>query len=166
MNEIVANDRLGAFCRHTHVEMKGASHGPLLGLTFAVKDIYDVAGHRTGFGSPDWLRTHGPAAQTAPVVQRLLDAGAHLVGKTHTDELTWSLTGENAHHGAPLNVSAPGRITGGSSSGSCARSRPSIRASRGPSSSRWQRARPSPQRNFGISGHQISWSTPFTPMRA
>jgi len=118
VNEIVANDRLGAFCRHTHVEMKGASRGPLMGLTFAVKDIYDVAGHRTGFGSPDWLRTHGPAAQTAPVVQRLLDAGAHLVGKTHTDELTWSLTGENAHYGAPLNVSAPGRITGGSSSGS------------------------------------------------
>jgi amidase len=118
MNEIVANDRLGAFCRHTHVEMKGASHGPLAGLTFAVKDIYDVAGHRAGFGSPDWLRTHGPATHTAPVVQRLLDAGAHLVGKTHTDELTWSLTGENTHYGAPVNVNTPGRITGGSSSGS------------------------------------------------
>ena len=118
VNEIVANDRLGAFCRHTHVEMKGASRGPLLGLKFAVKDIYDVAGHRTGFGNPDWLRTHGPAAQTAPVVQRLLDAGADLVGKTHTDELTWSFTGENAHYGAPVNVNAPGRITGGSSSGS------------------------------------------------
>ena len=118
MNDIVAKDRIGAFCRHAHVEMKGASHGPLLGLTFAVKDIYDVAGHRTGFGSPDWLRTHGPATRTAPVVQRLLDAGAHLVGKTHTDELTWSLTGENAHYGAPVNVNAPERITGGSSSGS------------------------------------------------
>jgi amidase len=120
MNEIVANDRLGAFCPHTHTEMKGASHGPLVGLTFAVKDIYDVAGHRTGFGSPDWLRTHGPAARTAPVVQRLLDAGAHLVGRTHTDELTWSLTGENAHYGTPVNVNAPGRIPGGSSSGSAA----------------------------------------------
>jgi amidase len=120
VNEIVANDRLGAFCRHTHVEMQGASHGSLLGLKFAVKDIYDVAAHRTGFGNPDWLRTHGPAAQTAPVVQRLLDAGAHLVGKTHTDELTWSLTGENAHYGAPVNVNAPGRISGGSSSGSAA----------------------------------------------
>jgi amidase len=120
MNEIVANDRLGAFCRHTHVEMQGASHGSLLGLKFAVKDIYDVAAHRTGFGNPDWLRTHGPAAQTAPVVQRLLDAGAYLVGKTHTDELTWSLTGENAHYGAPVNVNAPGRISGGSSSGSAA----------------------------------------------
>jgi amidase len=118
VNEIVANDPLGAFCRHTHVEMEGAPRGPLAGLKFAVKDIYDVAGHKTSFGSPDWLRTHEPAARTAPVVQRLLDAGAHLVGKTHTDELTWSLTGENAHYGAPVNVNAPGRITGGSSSGS------------------------------------------------
>ena len=118
MNEIVAKDRLGAFCHDTHVEMKGAAHGPLVGLTFAIKDIYDVAGYRTGFGNPDWLRTHGPAARTAPAVQRLLDAGAHLVGKTHTDEMTWSLTGENAHYGAPVNVNAPGRITGGSSSGS------------------------------------------------
>jgi amidase len=118
MNEIVANDPLGAFCRETHVEMKGASHGPLLGLNFAIKDIYDIAGHRTGFGSPDWLRTHGPAARTASAMQRLLDAGAHLVGKTHTEELTWSLTGENAHYGAPVNVNAPGRVAGGSSSGS------------------------------------------------
>ncbi len=118
MNEIVAKDRLGAFCRDTHVEIEGASRGPLLGLTFAVKDIYDVAGHSTGFGSPDWLRTHKPAAQTAPAVQRLLDGGARLVGKTHTDELTWSLTGENAHYGAPMNVNAPGRLPGGSSSGS------------------------------------------------
>jgi amidase len=120
VNDIVAQDRIGAFCRHTHVEMEGASQGPLLGLTFAVKDIYDIAGHRTGFGSPDWLRTHGPAAHTAPVVQQLLDAGARLLGKTTTDELTWSLTGENAHYGAPVNVNAPERITGGSSSGSAA----------------------------------------------
>ena len=118
MNEIVANDRLGAFRRDTHVELTGASDGPLLGLTFAVKDIYDIAGHKTGFGSPDWLRTHGPATHTASAVLRLLDAGAHLIGKTHTDELTWSLTGENAHYGAPVNVNAPGRVSGGSSSGS------------------------------------------------
>ena len=120
MNEIVTNDRLGAFCRHTHVEIMSTPRGPLVGLKFAVKDIYDVAGQRTGFGNPDWLRTHGPATRTALVVQRLLDAGAHLVGKTHTDELTWSLTGENAHYGTPVNVNAPGRVPGGSSSGSAA----------------------------------------------
>jgi amidase len=118
MNEIVANDKLGAFCRHTHVEMKGAAEGPLAGYRFAAKDIYDVAGQKTGFGSPDWLRTHEPAARTAPAVQALLDAGAELVGKTLSDEMAWSLTGENAHYGTPVNVNAPGRIPGGSSSGS------------------------------------------------
>ena len=120
MNDIVANDRLGAFCRHTHAEMKGGARGPLAGLTCAVKDIYDIAGHRTGFGSPDWVRTHEPAARTAPAVQLLLDAGAHVVGKAHTEEMAWSLTGENAHYGTPVNVNAPGRVPGGSSSGSAA----------------------------------------------
>ncbi|HWI12737.1 MAG TPA: amidase family protein, partial [Burkholderiales bacterium] len=117
---ILDRDRINAFCRHTHVELPGASSGPLAGLTFAAKDIYDVIGHRTGFGSPDWLRTHEPAASTAPVVQQLLDAGATMVGKTQTDELTYSLNGENAHYGTPVNVNAPGRIPGGSSSGSAA----------------------------------------------
>jgi amidase len=120
MNKVVANDPLGAFCRHSHAEMKGAPGGPLASLTFGVKDIYDIAGHRSAFGSPDWLRTHDAAARTAPVVQRLLDAGADMVGKTHTDEITWSLNGENAHYGTPINVNAPGRIPGGSSSGSAA----------------------------------------------
>src|SRR5690606_8681058 len=63
---------------------------------------------------------HGEASRTAPVVQQLLDAGADMVGKTHTDELTFSLNGENAHYGTPVNVNAPGRIPGGSSSGSAA----------------------------------------------
>jgi amidase len=118
--DILEKDELGAFCRHTHVTLRGAHEGPLSGLTFGVKDIYDVAGHKTGFGSPDWLRTHAEAQRTAPTVRRLLDAGAHMVGKTHTDELTFSLNGENAHYGTPVNVNAPGRIPGGSSSGSAA----------------------------------------------
>ena len=118
MNKTVANDKLGAFCRHTHVEMRGAPDGALAGLKFAVKDIYDVAGQKTGFGNPDWLHTHEPATRTAPAVQVLLDAGADLIGKTLADEMAWSLTGENAHYGTPVNVNAPGRIPGGSSSGS------------------------------------------------
>src|SRR5438093_9304209 len=120
MNSILDQDNLGAFCRHTHVAVKGTGAGPLANLVFGLKDIYDVAGHKTGFGSPDWLATHSPAARTAPSVQVLLDAGADLVGKTHNDELTYSLTGENAHYGTPINVNAPGRIPGGSSSGSAA----------------------------------------------
>jgi amidase len=120
MDSILHRDQIGAFCRHTHVAVKGASDGTLLGLTFGVKDIYDIARHRTGFGSPEWFATHPAAAHTAPAVQRLLDAGADMIGKTHTDELTYSLNGENSHYGTPVNVNAPGRIPGGSSSGSAA----------------------------------------------
>lgn len=116
----IPDDALGAFCRHTHVAVAGSGKGPLAGLTFGVKDIYDIAGHKTGFGSPDWLATHAPATHTAPVVASLLAAGADMLGKTQTDELTYSLNGENAHYGTPVNVNAPGRIPGGSSSGSAA----------------------------------------------
>ena len=117
---ILDRDSLGAFCRHTHVELKGAASGPLAGLTFGLKDIFDVAGHKTGFGSPDWLRTHDAAKVHSVVAKQLLDAGAYLVGKTHTEEMAFSLTGENAHYGTPVNVRAPDRVPGGSSSGSAA----------------------------------------------
>lgn len=120
MSSILDRDQINAFCRFNHVEAQGAKSGPLAGLSFAAKDIYDIAGAKTGFGNPDWLRTHAPARATAPAVQMLLDAGARLVGKTHTEEMAWSLTGENAHYGTPVNVAAPGRIPGGSSSGSAA----------------------------------------------
>ena len=98
--------------------LEGDSSGPLAGLTFGVKDIFHIDGHRTGFGHPDWLRTHPPAQVTASAVQRLLDAGARMVGKTHTDELAYSLSGQNMHYGTPINPGAPERIPGGSSCGS------------------------------------------------
>lgn len=116
----IPDDPLGAFCRHNHVALPGAAEGPLAGLTMAVKDVFDIAGHRTGSGHPLWLETHPPAEATAPAVARLLAAGATMVGKTHTDELAYSLNGENAHYGTPVNPRAPGRIPGGSSSGSAA----------------------------------------------
>jgi amidase len=115
---MVTREEIGAFVPGTDVHIDGAAGGPLAGLTFAAKDIFDIAGHVTGCGNPDWARTHAPAAATAPAVQLLLDAGATLVGKTITEELAFSLTGENAHYGAPVNVNAPGRTCGGSSSGS------------------------------------------------
>ncbi len=120
MTCILDRDTIGAFCRHTHAELAGAASGPLAGLTVGVKDIYDIAGHKTGFGNPAWLATHEAASATAPVVQQLVAAGADMIGKTHTDEMAFSLNGENAHYGTPVNVSAPGRIPGGSSSGSAA----------------------------------------------
>lgn len=117
---ILERDTLDAFCTHTHVALAGAPTGPLAGLTFGLKDLFDVAGHRTGFGSPDWLRTHPPADSSAWVLTHLLEAGASLAGRTHTEEMAFSLTGENAHYGTPINPAAPGRVPGGSSSGSAA----------------------------------------------
>ena len=115
-----AADRLNAFCRDSRAYLPGTPGGPLYGLTFAAKDIFDVAGHITGCGNPHWRATHPPAAANAWVVQRLVDAGAAMVGKTITDELTRGIFGENAHYGTPVNPRAPGRVPGGSSSGSAA----------------------------------------------
>ena len=114
------DDPVGAFCRHNHVALKGAGEGPLKGLTFGAKDVFHIAGTRTGFGNPTWLATHEPPGETALAVKRLLDAGADLAGKTHTDELAYSLTGENVHYGTPVNARAPEHIPGGSSNGSAA----------------------------------------------
>ena len=100
------------------IELRGSENGPLQGMTFAVKDLFDIEGMRTGFGHPLWLETHEPAPSTSPVIQQLLNAGASLRGKTAMDELAYSLNGENFHYGSPENPAAPGRITGGSSSGS------------------------------------------------
>ena len=94
--------------------------GPLAGLTLAVKDIYDVKGQRTGGGNPQMLAEAMPAKTTAPAVAALLDAGVRFAGRTQTDELTFSLMGHNAHYPQPVNPAAPGRVTGGSSSGSAA----------------------------------------------
>jgi len=118
--DILERDHLGAFCKHTHVYRAGSDSGPLVGLSFGLKDIFDVLGHRTGFGSPDWFATHDEASRTATVATLLLEAGAALAGKTHTEEMAFSLTGENAHYGTPLNPAAPHRVPGGSSSGSAA----------------------------------------------
>jgi amidase len=113
-------DPYNAFCTHVTVRLDGASSGPLAGLTFAAKDLFDIAGHVTGAGNPDWLAQHQPAARTAPVVLKLVAAGATMAGKTHTDELSRGIFGENAHYGTPINPKAPDRVPGGSSSGSAA----------------------------------------------
>jgi amidase len=95
-----------------------AASGPLAGLSFAVKDLFDVAGYPTSGGQPFVLAMSGIKSETAPTVQRLLDAGARFAGKTITDELAFSMNGQNAHFGSPVNGAAPERISGGSSSGS------------------------------------------------
>ena len=116
----VTRGDIGAFVAHCDKTIAGPEEGLLGDLSFAVKDIIDVAGCSTGCGNPDWLRTHGPAERSAPVVEKLIAAGATMAGKTVTEEMAYSLIGENKHYGAPVNVNAPGRTAGGSSSGSAA----------------------------------------------
>jgi amidase len=98
----------------------GSASGPLAGLSAAVKDMYDIAGTRTGAGNPTWLATHAPARAHAAAVAKILAAGATIIGKTICDELFYSVAGVNTHYGTPANLRAPGRIPGGSSSGSAA----------------------------------------------
>ncbi|CAM8894676.1 unnamed protein product [Rhodiola kirilowii] len=95
-----------------------SSPPPLDSLTYAVKDIFDVQGLVTGFGNPDWARTHQPPACTASAVTAMLGAGATCIGKTVMDEMAYSINGENKHYGTPVNPCAPDRVPGGSSSGS------------------------------------------------
>jgi len=113
------HDPLNAFCPDDDTFLPGGE-GPLSGLAFASKDIFDVAGKVTGAGNPTWRATHSPAETHAWVVRQLIDAGAELAGKTITDELTRGIFGENVHYGTPTNPRAPGRVPGGSSSGSAA----------------------------------------------
>ncbi|XP_010549063.1 PREDICTED: outer envelope protein 64, chloroplastic [Tarenaya hassleriana] len=90
---------------------------PLTGLSFAVSDVFDIKGYVTGFGHPDWVRTHEAASSTSPVVSTLVEGGATCVGKTVVDELGYSISGENRHYDTPTNPSSSGRVPGGSSSG-------------------------------------------------
>jgi amidase len=99
-------------------EILPTASGHLSNLTFAVKDMIDVAGHRTGCGNPTWQESHPIAIVHALCVQQLLNAGATCIGKTVMDELAFGLNGENHFYGTPLNPRAPDRVPGGSSSGS------------------------------------------------
>jgi amidase len=100
------------------VTVEPVGQGKLSGSSFMVKDVCAVRGCTNGAGNPRWLETHNPAEEHAEAVSLLLQAGARLTGMTHTDELMFSLNGENFYYGTPVNPKAPGCIPGGSSSGS------------------------------------------------
>ncbi|WP_018922118.1 amidase [Salsuginibacillus kocurii] len=101
----------------TAIQVPAQQKGILSDLHFSVKDVFAVEGHTNSAGNPDWLRTGTVAEATAPSIQQLLLAGATLTGMTHTDEIMYSLNGQNAHYGTPINPAAEDRIPGGSSSG-------------------------------------------------
>ncbi len=111
-------DDVRAFMPYPAAPVQHAASGPLSGLSFAVKDLFDVAGYPTGGGNPHMLALSGIKTRHAPVVQTLLDSGARFIGKTHTSELAYSMSGHNIHYGTPRNGAAHDRIPGGSSSGS------------------------------------------------
>jgi amidase len=113
-------DSINAFVPGPRLRIEGASNEPLSGLSFAAKDLFDVAGVPTGGGNHDWARANPIPAKHAWAVQALLGAGARLIGKTITDEVSLGILGENAFDGTPLNTQAPDRVPGGSSSGSAA----------------------------------------------
>ena len=98
----------------------GPGPAPLAGVRLAVKDLFAVRGQRVGAGSPRWLAEAPVEDVTAPAVAALLAAGATVAGLAHTDELAFSLAGVSAGYGAVPNPAAPGRISGGSSSGPAA----------------------------------------------
>ena len=102
----------------TRVDPGQPRSGPLSGRTLAVKDLFDTAGIRTTYGSGLYGQ-HVPE-RNAVAVQRLLDAGAALVGKTHLPEFAWSVLGASEWYGTCGNPAHPGKTTGGSSSGSAA----------------------------------------------
>jgi amidase len=114
------DESVGAFVPGPRIRVEGRAGGPLAGLTFAAKDLFDVAGVPTGGGNPDWPTGRPVPTRHAWAVQTLLDAGAALIGKTITDEVSLGILGENAFDGTPINAAAPSRVPGGSSSGSAA----------------------------------------------
>lgn len=121
MIAVPANDPVHALVPHTLTEpLTGATEGPLAGLTFMVKDLFAIQGRKVSNGNPDFYEHATPAHDTAPAIQRLLDADAALTGVTICDEFFYSVLGTNAHYGQPINARALRHVTGGSSCGAAA----------------------------------------------
>ena len=95
----------------------GVAAGPLAGVPFAAKNLFDIAGLPTRAGS-SINRDRAPAARDAPLIARLEAAGAVLVGALNMGEYAYDFTGENVHDGHCRNPHDPERMSGGSSSGS------------------------------------------------
>jgi aspartyl-tRNA(Asn)/glutamyl-tRNA(Gln) amidotransferase subunit A len=106
------------YCQQGPHELPPSSLGTLTGYKFVFKDLFDVKGYKTGVGNPSWLKSHAVAEETSPLIKRLLAVGAECVGRVQTDELAYSLNGQNIHYGTPQNPLAPDCLPGGSSSGS------------------------------------------------
>jgi amidase len=121
MTVLPSHDPVHALVPHTLQEpLVGAAAGPLAGLSFMVKDLFAIEGRKVSNGNPDFYEHASPAHRTAPVIERLLRAGASCTGITICDEFFYSVLGSNAHYGQPVNIRALEHVTGGSSCGSAA----------------------------------------------
>ncbi len=121
MIAVPSADPVGALVPHTLKEpLIGGSSGPLAGTSFMVKDLFAIKGRKVSNGSPDFYEHETPARETAPVIMRLLEAGASCTGITVCDEFFYSVLGSNIHYGQPVNARAPKHVTGGSSCGAAA----------------------------------------------
>jgi aspartyl-tRNA(Asn)/glutamyl-tRNA(Gln) amidotransferase subunit A len=115
---VSVDDRWNAGITWLEEPLQRTAEGPLAGRTIVVKDLIDTAGIRTTYGSRIYA-DHVPA-RSATVVERVLDAGAAIVGKANLVEFAWGVLGTNPWYGTVQNPVRPGRTTGGSSSGNAA----------------------------------------------
>ncbi|KAI1074721.1 putative glutamyl-tRNA amidotransferase subunit A [Whalleya microplaca] len=112
---LVSRETSIAYAKQLGEKYTPGQQPPLFGIPFAVKDSIDIAGFQTTVACPSFAYT---AERTAPVVQKLLDAGGIIIGKTNLDQFATGLTGHRSPYGTPRCVYDVDYITGGSSSGS------------------------------------------------
>jgi len=105
----------------------GEDPGPLAGVPFGVKNLFDVEGLTTLAGSTIFAE-RPPAARDATAVAMLRRAGAVLLGTLNMDEFAFGFTTENAHHGPTRNPHDPSRVPGGSPPCPCASASPAKRS--------------------------------------
>jgi len=118
------DDVVNALVPHGLTEpILGSTEGSLVGTTFVLKDLFDIAGRKTGNGNPAVYERAAPKDANAAVLSLLLEAGADCTGVAICDEFFYSIAGDNHHYGIPGNTHAPGCI-------------------RQPDVGRWQRAAP------------------------
>lgn len=106
------------YCAHGPEHVQTTTTGVLAGQRMAVKDLFALAGEKNAAGNPDWYASHDATTATADAIALLLNEGAIFNGFTLTDELAYSLEGNNAHYGKTENPVWPGHACGGSSMGS------------------------------------------------
>ena len=109
---IAIEDSVGAFVPGPRAARAPLANGRLSGLTFAVKDLFDLAGMVTTYGNPDWASTHPPRSPPPRSCWRCCRLARRLAGKTRTQELAYGLTGENVWQGTPINPRRAGPLPG------------------------------------------------------